>query len=123
MLALSIALCWVSVQLLMEMRGAGFPLMIVAAVISFQTLWMLLNPFALVFANRFEIRQSWFHQKERFFNDLNGISSRGKGNNMLITYTDGEVEKVGLFGIRESQRAMLEEACSRQIAASAGART
>ncbi len=40
-----------------EVKPYGFFLFVPTAVFSFQTLWYLLNPFALIFENKLEIKQ------------------------------------------------------------------
>jgi hypothetical protein len=121
LLVLSLGLVAAVVFLFQGLKPAGFLLMVPAAILTFQTLWMLLNPFALVFDNRLEIRQSWFQHKDRFFLDLNKVVP-GSGGGLLLTYTDGEIEKLSLFGIRSSQREQLREKCSVQITVNAARR-
>jgi hypothetical protein len=100
--------------LLKQVSPYGFLVMVPAVMAVIQTAWLLMNPFAIVFERRLEIRQSLFNPKERFFNDLDKVSENKKGE-VFITYTDGEVEKLNLFGIKPSDKTALVEQCRRQI--------
>ena len=81
------------------MNPWGFIVMGPAAIFSFQTLWLMLNPFALVFKDKIEIRQSFFHSKDRYFIDIKRIAKNKKGA-LYITYHDDEIERINLFGIK-----------------------
>ena len=99
----------------------GFLIMIPAAIVAFQTLWLVLTPFAIIYDSRADIKQSWIHQKERYFNDLLKVSENQKGH-LFITYTDGEVEKISLVGIKTSHKKLLKENFVKLINTKAAAR-
>ena len=61
-----------------------------------------MNPFALVYADKIEIKQSLMRHKYRYFVDLKKISRDNKGK-VIITYNDDEVEALNLFGVKTSQ--------------------
>jgi hypothetical protein len=86
-------------ELLKNVNPWGFMVMIPAILFSFQTLWLLLNPFAVIFFDKIVIRQSFFHRKEFYFIDIKQITE-GKQGKIYVTYHDGELEKLSLFGIR-----------------------
>jgi hypothetical protein len=111
---LSAGLVYLAWIFLKDVNPLGIVLMIPGSILSFQTLWLLLNPFALVYSNRILIRQSWFHDKTRYFGDIRKTSFSGKGK-FFITYKDDEVELIGLFGIRPSHKSRLADAFNAQI--------
>lgn len=76
-----------------------FLVVVPTAVLAFQTLWLLLNPFAIVFDDKLEIKQSLLHYKECYFIDLKSVTKNKKGN-LYVTYRDDEVERIPLFGIK-----------------------
>jgi hypothetical protein len=101
-------------MLLKDVNPFGFIVMIPAAIFSFQSLWLLLHPFARIYTDKVEIRQSFFHHVTRYFVDMKE-SRQSKNGIMFITYNDDEIEKMNLFGIRESQRSFLNEQFQEQI--------
>lgn len=92
----------------------GFLLMVPAAILSFQVLWLFLHPFALVFDNRFEIKHSLFSNKMHHFVDIKKLSE--SGGQLYITYTDDDIEKLNLFGIRKSHLDLLKAEIQSHIA-------
>lgn len=86
----------------------GFLVMIPASIFSFQALWWLLHPFALVFEDKLEIKQSLLHHKLRYFVDVKRISE-SKSGKLYITYNDDEMEALNLFGIKPSHVALLRD--------------
>lgn len=110
------------VLLLKDVNPLGFVVLIPGSIFSFQSLWLLLHPFARVYEDKIEIRQSFLHSRIRYYVDLKKVSQE-KGGKIFITYNDDEIEKVNLFGIRESQRSFLKEQFQKHIAISLGTRT
>jgi hypothetical protein len=98
-IAASLVISYLGYQLLKNVNPWGFMAMIPALTLSFQTLWFLLNPFAIVFKDKIAIKQSLFHQKELYFIDIKQITE-GKQGKIYITYHDGELEPINLFGIK-----------------------
>jgi hypothetical protein len=111
---ISAGLCLLTWWLFKQVSPFGFLFMVPAVVLTLQTGWMLMNPFALIFERRLEIKQSWFQHTDRYFNDLDKVSANKKGE-IFITYTDGEVEKLNVFGIRSKDKSALVESCDKQI--------
>lgn len=95
----------------------GFIVMIPSAVIAFQTLWWLLNPFASIYDDKVEIRQSLLHHKLRYFVDLKQINGVSK-NKLVITYNDDEMEALNLFGIKPSHISLLRAEMEKFVSAS-----
>ncbi len=99
---LSALIVYTGYRFLVNMNGWGFILMIPGSILSFQSIWLLMNPFALVYADKIEIKQSLMRHKYRYFVDLKKISRDNKGK-VIITYNDDEVEALNLFGVKTSQ--------------------
>jgi hypothetical protein len=95
-------------KLLQVYNPWGFIVAIPGAILSFQSLWLLLHPFALIYTDRFEIRQSFLHRKERYIVDIKKITQKKSGK-IYITYNDDEVEKINLAGIKPSHVSLMKE--------------
>ena len=108
-------------QLLVKMNGWGFILMIPGTILSFQSIWLLMNPFALVYADKIEIKQSLMRHKYRYFVDLKKIARDKKGK-VIITYNDDEVEALNLFGVKTSQVDLFVSEISKSVQASMAVR-
>jgi hypothetical protein len=94
-------------QLFKEMNPWGFLLMVPSAFVLFHTLWTLLNPFALVFADRIEMKQSLFSNRQYFFNDVKRLhDANGK---LFVVFRDDDSERLSLFGIKGSARELLKK--------------
>jgi hypothetical protein len=113
----SAALAFETFQLFKAMNPWGFMIAAPTVVICFQTLWLILNPFAIVYKNRLEIRQSFFHHRECYFTDIKHIARNKKGK-IYITYHDDEIERINLFGIKDSHVELLKTEVEKHIAAS-----
>lgn len=114
-LVISAAFIYQALQLFRVMNPWGFMVMAPAALFSFQTLWLLLNPFARVFKDRIEIRQSFFHHKDHYFIDIKRIAKNKKGM-LYITYHDDEIERIKLFGIKAGHIDLFKSEVEKQIA-------
>jgi hypothetical protein len=106
-IAISAVISYLGYQLLKNVNPWGFIVMIPALALSFQTLWLLLNPFAIVFKDKIAIKQSFLHQKELYFIDIKQITE-GKQGKIYITYHDGELEPINLFGIKPLHTQLLK---------------
>ena len=79
----------------------GFLFFIPASLVVFHTLWTLLHPFAGIYKDKIEIKTTLFDQKTRYFIDIarSGLDKKG---NLIIEYTDGDRERLHLFGIHKA---------------------
>jgi hypothetical protein len=111
----SAAIVYSGYLLLDAVNPWGFIVLIPGSILSFQALWWLLNPFALVFENKIEIKQSLLHHKDRYFVDLKRISASKKGK-IYLTYNDDEMEGLNLFGIKASHVSLLKAEMERSVA-------
>lgn len=111
---LSLLLILVNYKLFQQMNPLGFILLMPTSVISFQTLWFLLNPFALVYKDKILIKYSLFQSKEWYYIDISKVSINKKGQ-FFITYKDGELAKLNVFGIKPSHLEMLKKELEKNI--------
>lgn len=111
---ISLVLIFVNYTLFEQMNPTGFMLLIITSIVSFQTLWFVLNPFALVYEDKILIKYSLFKSKEWYFIDVLKISYNKK-NQLFITYKDGEVVKLSTFGIKPSHLSVLKNELEKNI--------
>jgi len=100
-----------------EVSPIGFFLFVPTLLISFQTLWYLLNPFAIIFEDKLEIKHSLFQNKFWHYVDIKTVGEVKNGTFKII-YNDDEIEKMNLFGIKPSHRNLLREEFNKQISLS-----
>lgn len=96
----------------------GFIAMIPGAILFFQSLWWIVNPFASIYENRVEIKYSMFNGKEFYFTDIKKIVENKQGK-LVVVYTDDEAEPLNLFGIRASHVSRLKAEMEKQISVNA----
>lgn len=120
-IAISSVIIFAGYTMLKNINPWGFIVLVPGAIFSFQSLWWLLNPFALVFNDKIEIKQSLLHHKYRFFVDIKKISESKTGK-LYITYNDDEMEELNLFGIKTTHQAVLKSEMERKIAESLNTR-
>lgn len=113
-IGVSTLLVYLSYTFILDMNPWGFIIMVPATILSFQTIWLLLTPFAMVFEDKLEIKRSLFRNKMLFFVDIKKVGAV-KNSNMIITYNDDEVAKIPLFGIKSSQIDMLRSEFEKHV--------
>lgn len=88
------------------------PLMFVCGVptliLSFQTLWIVLNPYAIIFEDKFELKKTAISNKQWYFVDIKNVSEITPSG-FDIEYNDGEIEHISTFGIRPSHKKKLRD--------------
>jgi hypothetical protein len=98
--ACSLALGYFTYHLFVIINPWAFILMVPTVVALFQLVWFILNPFARVFKDRVEIKRTLFSNKQWYYLDLSKAMA-DKKNRVYITYSDGEIERLNLFGIKK----------------------
>lgn len=89
------------------MNPWGFIAMIPAVVLSFFTLWLLLNPFAVFFDDKLEFKQTFFNRSNViYFNDVKKVIEIKKGK-LVIAYNDNDIESFNLFSIKSAHKELL----------------
>jgi hypothetical protein len=91
-----------------DVKSMSFFLFVPTLVISFQALWYLLNPFAIIFEDKIEIKKSILHNRFWYFVDIKKVGELKNGT-FAIAYNDDEVEKLNLFGIKPAHKALLRQ--------------
>lgn len=118
---ISVAIVFAGFRMLQAMNPWGFMVLVPGAVFSFQSLWWLLHPFALIFEDKVEIKQSLFHHKYRYFVDLKQVSTSKTGR-LHIVYNDDEMEGLNLFGIKPAHVSLLQSEMEKAVSESMKAR-
>ncbi len=95
-------------QLLKVVNPYGFLVAVPGLFLAFQVLWLILHPFALIYEDKIEIQQSFIHKKQCYYVDLKKVS-QSKTGKFYITYHDDEVERLNLFGIKNSHLPLLRQ--------------
>lgn len=113
-IALSTVLDYLAYTFILDLNPWGFVIMIPATFLSFQTIWLLLTPYAMVFDNKLEIKRTLFSNKMLFFTDVKKVGNVKKGS-LFISYNDDEVDKINLFGIKASQVTTLRSELEKHV--------
>ena len=78
-------------------------------ILVFQTLWILLNPFAVIYEDKFELKKTMFSNKQWYFIDIKNVSEI-TSYGFDIEYNDGDIERINTFGIRPSHKKEFRDA-------------
>ncbi|MEI8136990.1 MAG: hypothetical protein WCH21_06685, partial [Bacteroidota bacterium] len=113
-IAISTVLGYFSYTFILDLNPWGFILMVPAVFQSFQTIWLLLTPFAMFFDDKLEIKRSLFRNKMFFFIDVKKVGVI-KNSNLFISYNDNEIAKIKLFGIKTSQLETLKSELEKHV--------
>lgn len=102
-IAVTAALAFFVYRLIEDVSPWAFIAGIPALLMLFQTLWLILNPYAIIYEDKFEIKQSVIHNKTWYYIDIKNVSE-ANGAGFDITYNDDDREKISTTGIRASHR-------------------
>ncbi len=94
----------------------GWALMLTppAIISGFQTLLFILNPYALLYKDKMELKKSMFSNKVWYFNDIERVTEVSNGS-FNIVYNDGEEEKMHLTGLKRSQLKALRDELHKHV--------
>jgi hypothetical protein len=85
-----------------------------SVILFFQTLWILLNPFAIIYEDKFEMKKTMFSNKQWYFIDIKSVSEvTDKG--FKIIYNDDDEEIISTFGIRDSHKKVFRDAVNHYV--------
>lgn len=104
----SLVLDVISFNLLIDVNPWGSATAIPGLILTFQALWLLVNPYAIVYEDRFEIKQSLIYNREFYFLDAKDIELKSMQKIHLV-YNDGDLEKIPLFGMRGSHKGVFKD--------------
>ncbi|MBA2612893.1 MAG: hypothetical protein H0U95_13045 [Bacteroidetes bacterium] len=113
-IGLSTLLDYLAYSFILDLIPWGFVLLIPAVFLSFQTIWLLLTPYAMLFDDKLEIKRTLFSNKMLFFADVKKVGNVKKGS-LFISYNDDEVAKISLFGIKTSQVNILRSELEKHV--------
>lgn len=94
---------WFSIKMLLDVNPWGSATAIPGLVITLQALWLIVNPYAVIYDDRFEIKQSLLYNKEFYYLDAKSINSKSSMSFQLV-YNDGDIDKLPLLGMRASHK-------------------
>ena len=100
------------------LRGAnpwGTLIAIPGLAISLQALWLAIHPYAIVYEDRFMIKQSLFYNKQFYFLDAKGIENN-KSINLSMIYNDDDKVKLPLLGLRGANKELFYKKLQEKIA-------
>ncbi len=101
---------WFSIKMLLDVNPWGSATAVPGLILTLQGLWLIVNPYAVVYENRFEIKQSLMYNKEFYYLDAKGINDKGQ-----LIYNDGDVETLHLIGMRASHKQAFKNKLSEKI--------
>ena len=115
--ASAVFLDWLAVKMLMDINPWGSAVGIPGLTLTLQALWLIVHPYAIVYDDRFEIKQSLIYNREFYY--LDGKSIDSKSNLFVgLIYNDGDVEKLPLFGMRASHKQKFKDKLAEKISES-----
>lgn len=80
----------------------------------FQALWIILTPFALFYKDRIEFKNNIFTNKVFYLVDIKEVAF-AKNGSLKITYHDGDIELIGMLGIRGTHKSILLNQLQKEI--------
>ncbi|MES2565658.1 MAG: hypothetical protein V4565_02260 [Bacteroidota bacterium] len=105
---------WLSIKMLLDVNPWGTATAIPGLMLTLQGLWFIVNPYAVVYEDRFEIKQSLISNKEYYYLDAKSVDQK-KTHSMHLVYNDGDIENISLIGMRDSHKLKFKEALSTKI--------
>jgi len=108
---------WLSIKLLLDVNPWGTATAIPGLILTLQALWLIVNPYAVVYENRFEIKQTLMYNKEFYYLDAKAIDGQ-KSHSMQLIYNDGDVERLPLMGMRASHKQLFKDRLQEKISES-----
>lgn len=103
LLTISIGLDWLTIHLLITVNPWGTLVGVPALLLTLQSLWFIVNPYAVVYNDRFEVKQSLFYNKQFYFLDAKDAKIN---SSLKLIYNDDDQEKIPLLGIRDSHKSL-----------------
>lgn len=94
---------WFSIKMLLDVNPWGSATAIPGLIITLQALWLIVNPYAIVYEDRFEIKQSLLYNKQFYYLDAKSINSKSSMSVQLV-YNDGDIDRLPLLGMRASHK-------------------
>ena len=105
---------WFSIKMLLDANPWGSATAIPGLMLTLQALWLIVNPYAVVYGNRFEIKQSLIYNKEFYYLDSKAIENKNSTSLKLI-YNDGDIETLPLLGMRATHKQKFKDKLNEKI--------
>jgi hypothetical protein len=116
-IGLGLFLDWLSIHWLMQVNPWGTATAVPGLAMTIQGIWLMVNPYAIIYEDRFEIKQNFVYNKEFYYLDAKRVENK-KADTLVVVYNDEETEKLPLFGMRASYKEKFRKALSEKIAKS-----
>ncbi len=105
---------WISIKMLLDVNPWGTATAIPGLMLTLQGLWLIVNPYAVVYDNRFEIKQTLIYNKEFYYLDARAIDEKGS-NTIQLVNNDGDIDRLPLLGMRASHKQKFKTRLSEKI--------
>lgn len=113
-LVLTGSFCFLTYWYFKAFNPLMFVLGVPSVILIFHSLWMLLNPFAVIYEDKFEMKKTMFSNKQWYFIDIKLVGEvTTKG--FKITYNDDDEELISTFGIRNSHKKAFRDAVNHYV--------
>lgn len=105
---------WISITLLIDVNPWGTATAIPGLILTLQGLWLIVNPYVIVYEDRFEIKQSLMYNKEFYYLDAKAIDFK-KTQSIQLIYNDGDSERLPLLGMRASHKQKFKDRLTEKL--------
>ena len=109
-----VLLDWISVSLLIDVSPWGTATAVPGLILTLQGLWLIVNPYAIVYKDRFEIKQTLMYNKEFYYLDAKAIDVK-KTHSIQLIYNDGDLERLPLIGMRASHKQKFKDRLTEKL--------
>lgn len=115
--AIALSIDYISFYVLKKSNPWGVLIAVPGIVLTLQSLWLLVHPFAIVYEDRFEIKQSLLSNKQFYYLDAKSVNNK-KPSSITLVYNDDEEESLSIIGIRNSHKVLFLKKIEEKIALS-----
>jgi len=115
--AFAILIDWLAIKMLIDVNPWGSAVGIPGLTLTLQALWLIVHPYAVVYNDRFEIKQSLLYNKEFYYLDSKAIEDTSNLSVRLI-YNDSDSDKIPLLGMRASHKERFKTTLTEKISES-----
>lgn len=113
-LGITALLIYMSYAYFVAVNPVAIMIAIPAAILLFQCLWLILNPYAIIYEDKFEVKRTLFSSKIWYFIDIKKVGeSTPRG--FMIYYNDDDPERISDFGIRPSHKKKFRDAVNHHV--------
>lgn len=115
--ATALGLDWLAIKMLIDVNPWGSAVAIPGLTLTLQALWLIVHPYAVIYEDRFEIKQTLLYNKEFYYLDAKAID--GNSNiSLKLVYNDGDVDRLPLLGMRPSHKQKFKTGLAEKISES-----